>query len=588
MAWPMVPFPYKDENPSASRRSLVIFIILLNILAVPWWNSAAFKVYGFLPGDPDLYRWFTSQFLHAGWLHLLGNMWFLWIFGDNVEARFGRSFLPFYLASGLAAAFVHMVMHPGSMTPTIGASGAVSGVIGAYLVLFPDARLRCFMLIIIKPWFFSMRAVWFGLLYVAWQVFMMWLSKGASGVAYGAHLGGAIFGMLAGAAWRMQREDEGLMLADEVPEHSASVPGGEQQTIERAIESGRVEEAVHAYARTVRRRPYFMLSEKCQLWMGDHLARLGYPHLAQAALERFTLRYPRGALTAHAELLRGYIAQTHFLDFPRASSAYERALAHPDSDPTVRADAGKRLAGVRRVLGGTFTHRPRASDHYWILLEGGPELSVTQLRSASRFLGRYEEQLALALRERPGVMASGLRHSEAAEAADFLERSGIPVVVLPQAAWIELPPVQLMTEIQIEKQGLRLVGPEKATAELEWKDLVLVAAVGLRHSARVVPFIEFLTLANQRFRWTPAPEMHVTVEAERNFFDSLQEVVHLARSVPVNRGACGAFHRELPAEAIHDEFPHLEEYMRWQLQLAHLRKQGTYRKWAEAVGTVGL
>ena len=135
----------------------------------------------------------TSMFLHGGWGHILGNCLFLWVFGNNVEDAMGRlRFLLFYLICGLAAAFAQVVVHPGSAVPMVGASGAISGVMGGYLVLFPHARVRCVWWLFIFITFvrlpaWLMLAIWFGSQFL--------IPKGA-GIAAMAHVGGFVAGLI--------------------------------------------------------------------------------------------------------------------------------------------------------------------------------------------------------------------------------------------------------------------------------------------------------------------------------------------------------------------------------------------------------
>ena len=137
----------------------------------------------------------TSMFLHGGWLHLGGNMLFLWIFGDNVEDAMGHvRFLVFYLICGIAAALVHIYINPGSEIPTIGASGAISGVLGAYLVLHPRAQvLTLFLRFFITLPAFVVLGLWFGL-----QGLSAYMDTGgeAGGVAWWAHIGGFVAGIM--------------------------------------------------------------------------------------------------------------------------------------------------------------------------------------------------------------------------------------------------------------------------------------------------------------------------------------------------------------------------------------------------------
>ena len=129
----------------------------------------------------------SSMFMHAGWMHVISNMWFLWVFGDNVEDFFGPTlYLPFYVFTGLAATATHIAFDASSVIPVVGASGAVSGVLGAYVVLYPRARVYTFVWIIIFIKTFYLPAWVFLGLWIGMQFF----SLGDAGVAWWAHIGG--------------------------------------------------------------------------------------------------------------------------------------------------------------------------------------------------------------------------------------------------------------------------------------------------------------------------------------------------------------------------------------------------------------
>lgn len=155
---------------------------------------------------------FTSMFIHAGWLHILGNMLYLWIFGDNVEDRFGHfKYVFFYLLSGLAAAFLQTIIIPSSDIPNVGASGAIAGVLGAYMVLYPSSRVRTLLLITIFPVITRIPAF---ILLVLWFLLQLVSGVGSlgsadAGIAYFAHVGGFLFGMfIAGVVRVMSRRPQ--------------------------------------------------------------------------------------------------------------------------------------------------------------------------------------------------------------------------------------------------------------------------------------------------------------------------------------------------------------------------------------------
>ncbi len=145
-----------------------------------------------------LLSFFTSMFLHGGFLHVVSNLWTLWIFGDNVEDRMGPfRFLAFYLVSGLAAGAVHLVTHFDSAVPTVGASGAIAGVLGAYMVLYPRSRVLTLVPVFFWPLFFEIPAFFYLAFWFVAQVFSA-ASAGAAGasVAWWAHVGGFLTGLL--------------------------------------------------------------------------------------------------------------------------------------------------------------------------------------------------------------------------------------------------------------------------------------------------------------------------------------------------------------------------------------------------------
>jgi membrane associated rhomboid family serine protease len=163
----------------------------------------------------------VSMFLHGGWAHLLGNMLFLWIFGDNVEERLGRfRFLAFYLLCGYAATFAHLWANPGSPVPAVGASGAISGVLGAYLVLHPQARIDTLIffgffarIVAVPAWVFL--PIWFLIQFFSGVASLQaTTAEDVGGVAWFAHIGGFVAGpillFLLGGGRRSRREREAL------------------------------------------------------------------------------------------------------------------------------------------------------------------------------------------------------------------------------------------------------------------------------------------------------------------------------------------------------------------------------------------
>ncbi len=145
---------------------------------------------------------FTHMFLHGGWFHLISNMWILFIFGDNVEDRMGRGrYLLFYLIGGLVAGLAQVLIDPTSSTPAVGASGAIAGVLGAYFIMFPRARILTLIPIFFFPWFVEIPAIYYLGFWFLSQLFsgfssLNLVNQAIGGVAWWAHIGGFIYGIL--------------------------------------------------------------------------------------------------------------------------------------------------------------------------------------------------------------------------------------------------------------------------------------------------------------------------------------------------------------------------------------------------------
>jgi membrane associated rhomboid family serine protease len=211
-------FPIADDNirgapPPIITRGLVVLNVLVFLYQLTLSQAALrnfFTTFGAVPvlvlQGEQLYSLFTSMFLHGGWLHIIGNMVFLYIFGDNVETILGKlGYLVFYLVGGLAASAAFIVLHPDTMVPSLGASGALAAVLGAYIVMFPRSQVRAlvflgFFVTVTRITAFVFLGLWFVL-----QLFQGIGALGAEqtgGVAYWAHIGGFVFGLVVGFVLR--------------------------------------------------------------------------------------------------------------------------------------------------------------------------------------------------------------------------------------------------------------------------------------------------------------------------------------------------------------------------------------------------
>jgi len=297
-----------------------------------WFREARLTQYsvftyhwGFKPGDPSLATLLACMFLHGNLLHLFGNMLFLWIYGDNVEERLGLvRYLLAYLGTGAAATAGFGLAHPDSMTPLVGASGAISGVLGMYLVWFPRNLIRVLVLLIWMPYFFLIRAYWVIGMYFVFDNLIPLMADQTGQVAVEAHIAGFGSGALLAVAanlffgWRPAPAP--VVQPGEQPRHwharggggrrhapGADYPGAPHpgysdpgQDFRRAIREHRMEDAAHAFAQLLRTGG--LAPEPIDVYrLGRWLADSGYHADARAVLGYYLKHYPYGAEREAAE-----------------------------------------------------------------------------------------------------------------------------------------------------------------------------------------------------------------------------------------------------------------------------------------------
>ena len=307
--------------------------------------------WGYRPADPHFFALLTAMFLHGGFMHLFGNMLFLWIYGDNVEHRLGSlPFLFWYLATGVAATLFHGLFDSSSALPLVGASGAISGVLGFYFVWFPHNRVRLW--IFLFPFFANIilvpARIVLGIYLILDNVVPYAVSRGieGGGVAYGAHIGGFLAGLVvAFAANRLvarQRPAEFQAAAREAVdvEEEAEAPA---DSLAEAIADGRMEQAAEQYFRLTPEQSRRSLSALQSLALGDWLREQGHTRAAVVVYQRHLRDYPLGPGAAEAHAGLGLV-QLHALNQP--ASAYQHFVEALGLDPPPETEAI-----VRQALG---------------------------------------------------------------------------------------------------------------------------------------------------------------------------------------------------------------------------------------------
>ena len=217
-------FPIGDDQVQGGAKPLFSYtLILINVLVfgyeimlTPDQSEMMVTTYGAIPQEiiqgQDMYTLLSCMFLHGGWMHLIGNMLFLWVFADNIEGVVGTfNFMIFYIIGGVAASAIHIFFNPYSEVPMVGASGAISAVMGAYLIMFPSSRIKVLILIFFTtayvPALFFL-GIWIVQQLVAGVGSLNPTTAESAGVAWWAHIGGFIFGVVAGFIARKQYKDQ--------------------------------------------------------------------------------------------------------------------------------------------------------------------------------------------------------------------------------------------------------------------------------------------------------------------------------------------------------------------------------------------
>jgi membrane associated rhomboid family serine protease len=358
----LVSLPLGAQPPAANDPALAAYLRAISHvvgdrvpLAVLARQTTAYDVFlfthGFRPAAPSLRGVFEAMFLHAGLLHLAGNMLFLWIYGDNVERRLGPvRYLATYLGTGAAATVAHWASAPHSMLPVVGASGAISGILGCYFLWFPRNVVR--LLWLFPPFIgrvFEVPArLVLGLYVVADNLLPYLMERGEGGVAHGAHIGGFIAGVA--VAWLADRAGVGAT-GDDYGSTASSTDADEPGAL---VDAGRFADAAAAYLRLPARATRGALAPPQALALAQWLRRAGHADAALVVLRRIVRDARDERMLARAHLALGTILLED-LDQPTPAYQHFLAVLDLDADPESVAAARAALATIagrqKRSLG---------------------------------------------------------------------------------------------------------------------------------------------------------------------------------------------------------------------------------------------
>ncbi len=330
----------------AIRESLPPGVSLRDVFAQLTAYDLFVFAHGYKPAAPAVSDLFASLFLHGGFMHLFGNMLFLWIYGDNVEHRLGSlPFLFWYLATGVAATLAFAVFGGRWMVPRVGAGRALSGVLGFYFLWFPRNTVRVFVFLF--PFFMNVVAIPARIVLGVYLVidnmlpFLLSGGSGGGGVAHGAHLGGFVAGLA--AAWALTRRVVTARPA-EFSRAAAAPVAASSDGIIAALERGEMADAARAYFALGPDDTRRLLTPGDLLRLADWLAANGHAEAALVAFRRHLRDYPAGSTAARAHLGAGLVQLDQL---KQVAPAYQHFLDALDLAPDEATEAAAREALAR-------------------------------------------------------------------------------------------------------------------------------------------------------------------------------------------------------------------------------------------------
>ena len=489
----MLPLPYRDDNPSQNFPFVTLGIIIINCIIFFLFGLKEnyyqiIKTYGFIPSSFNFFTLISSLFLHADFFHLLGNMWYLWIFGDNVEDKMGKTlFFTFYILGGIFASIIHSIFTPAKDIPTIGASGAISAVMGAYFLFFPWAKIRCFcMLYFYKIIILRIKAYIFLGMWFLLQLFYASFGEFFS-VAFFAHIGGFIFGasfayfikMLKGGEVfispqekREKEREEEIEREEKEIEKKESLQKQEfiyyKNLIEKLLDEKKIKEAIESYIEFEKKALPYTLSPFYQKMIADILFKENNYIFSLQAYLKYISNYPneKDAIDAKCKLAFIY---SKVLKDPSSSLKYLNEVLNCSSlikDESILKEVIKEKERIENFLKKIDFFGEKYSKYCVILqirdekiVENNKEKIFEELFT----IGKYKNiNLGVKLAYRfkntfskcKGILFEDLDYEEAVIASEKLQSLNIPVVIFPQEEIFKYRKIEEVRKVEIVEKKI--------------------------------------------------------------------------------------------------------------------------------------
>lgn len=530
--------PIGDEDKTVRRPFVNYAIIALNsvlFLALafrPDYHEIV-REYGTVPSRLSVLNILTSAFLHGGPFHIIGNMLFLWVFGDNIEDRIGHIlYVFFYLGGALSAGLVYALAHPGSDIPAIGASGAISAVLGAYMVMLPRVKVRIFYFVYYRAGTFALSAVYVIGFWVFMQVFYYFQleAAGFGGTGYSAHLGGLGFGIAMGFVgayvlkslrrdameridkWHHERAGVSHSLASRPDSRYTARALQKQREFEARpdrrrgprpithnyvadaqanildlLEQGETDRALEEYLALVRKFKFAVLPVIEQLRIADlFLTREEY-RAAREAYERFLRRYPQNT---HADDVRYNLAMlcAECVQDYGAARRLLKELVRKSDNPAKRAEYEEELKRVEEHFAKVYTQTERepdgeSSEQFAIFRQSTGQVNISEVgRVIATMLKVPLADVTTRLFTCTGFLADHLQKSQAEILARDLQKMNIPVFLLEQEKVRQLPEAVIVDSAAFGAEGFSSL-IEQQSETFPWDSILMVNA-GVIESSR--------------------------------------------------------------------------------------------------------
>lgn len=525
-------FPYGDDNPRERFPIVTVALIVTNFAIYiasmsQGMNSfrAIIQEYGYKPAAPSVLTAFASMFLHGDPLHVFWNLWFLWLFGDNIEDRIGKIFfLLFYLLSGLCGVALHSALIVGTdaTRPLVGASGAISGVMAAYLVLYPWAKINFFY------WFWY---IYFGVVQIPaifviglWflgQVALASFTHGMANitVAYWGHVGGFSFGLAIVGILRLVhviRKPTDIML-DSSPQFQRAIRPQETETqipsepaplkerareglrirtssleidrskkalqlLLRALEQNDKNRVVELYSLFEQAFPTVALPEEKQWQAAEILGQAGNDTLALEACRKIVDKYPNSEHWPQAALRTAQLYHLHH-NYGRAKEYAEKATKR-DPESVAGRQARELLQDIEQSLNAVETEIPEeasdAAGSYAVIRQSFEQINAAQIGDiVAEATGEHKIDARRKVVREQGILATGLLKGKAKFLASRLQSEGVPVLICPERQLLFFPEATVVNNGDLSEEKA-VFNTYDQNFEFGWKRVWMINCARVR------------------------------------------------------------------------------------------------------------